>query len=707
MLRVTIRRWRLAGRYLIPLTTAILATVVVGLPGALAQTPTPAICGDGKKAPTEQCDDHNLLGGDGCAANCTLETTRVISLSPVLSSLRLQTPVHLFPADTPPGISGTITLTTGAEGADGAIPLVVKANGVDVQPIQVGPVCVCIRPVVREDLFGPNNVAAGVIGCNGLDGINADLFLDHNTNDNDPDCSATDPNLDAQACREDALTPPACNPHSLHPGVCNGPLTLATSGSGPAGSAFLKLSVAVALIGATQPNEAGCAVNTANPAKGPDGIPCTADDPDQGVPGIIPVTTGLASLTLAHASNIAGSTIAPGLPCGTSECDPMSGGAPFDCAALAAHPTGGTDGAALGLVVPVLDTLATGDIVVTQTWSTENGPLPTITLTRTPTLTFTPSPIRTLTPTLTPSATRTPTSTRTPTLTPTPRPTSTPSATATVTNTRRPTTTRTMTNTPRPTTTPTPSITSIPTRTPTGPTHTPGPTATATATRPTATPTRTPTMPPTVTSTRTPTATRTASATRTQTPMPTATPTETATPTQTETLSDTPTETPTQPTAAPTDTAPPVPTGSITETPFALATPTSTLEVTVAPSLTSTSAPSTAEPTEVPTEPPPTATRTAEPTTAGTATPSTVPGDVNGDGSLGLDDLDELVMILYDSSLITPRADVNDDGRVTAPDLTDVVKLLGTSQRRVGGHAGDDAPAGRLADLIDARGVGK
>jgi len=32
-----------------------------------------AMCGDGYKAGAEQCDDHNIINGDGCSSTCTLE----------------------------------------------------------------------------------------------------------------------------------------------------------------------------------------------------------------------------------------------------------------------------------------------------------------------------------------------------------------------------------------------------------------------------------------------------------------------------------------------------------------------------------------------------------------------------------------------------------------------------------------------------------
>ncbi len=595
-----------------------LLTLAIWPPAVAGQTPspTPAVCGDGKQATTEECDDHNTVGGDGCAANCTIETTRVFSFSPQRSAVRLQTPIHAFFSDSQPGVSGTIALTTGNPGANGIMPLVIKANGVNLAPIQIGPVCVCMRASVRSDLFGPGNIGAGVIGCSGLDQVNAAMALDHNTTDVDPECAAADAATDGHACLEDSANPPACNRNSLHDGVCNGPLHLIAAGSGPPGSAFLRMSLAVAFITAIAPTEDGCETSTANPAKGFDGIPCTADDPDHGVTRIIPVTTGLASLAIVDQSNTEGSAIALGSSCGDAPCDPTSTGFPFDCAALAEDPASGTDGAALALAVPMIDELIVGDSVIAQLWNTANGPLPTATFTRTPTFTKTPSPIRSPSATFTPTPTRTPTITRTPSITRTARPTLTPTETRTPTKTLRPTATSSPTNTHPPTATLTPSITQTPSITPTGPTPTitsTMPTATATPTQPTATRTGTVTLTPTKTRTASPTSTGTATTTSTRTPSNSPTVTKTRTATRTRTA--TPTATATTATETPTVTASATETDTPTVTPTA--TPTDTPTITATPTITNT-------PTVTPTQPTPTRsatpTRTHTPTITQTAT---------------------------------------------------------------------------------------
>jgi hypothetical protein len=198
-------------------------------------------------------------------------------------------------------------------------------------------------------------------------------------------------------------------------------------------------------------------------------------------------------------------------------------------------------------------------------------PIPTATVTRTPTSTptntrtptATPTSTRTATPTSTNTATPTATSTATPTPTTTPTntftPTRTPTATATVTAT--PTRTQTQTPPPTPSITPTRTVTLTPTVTSTA-SHTPTATSTLTFTPTTTTtptftytPTRTPTSTATVTSTATrtatatPTRTRTVTATRTATPTSTRTRTPVPTPSITPTLTDGPSLTPTATTA--------------------------------------------------------------------------------------------------------------------------------------------------------------
>jgi cysteine-rich repeat protein len=236
--------------------------------------------------------------------------------------------------------------------------------------------------------------------------------------------------------------------------------------------------------------------------------------------------------------------------------------------------------------------------------------------------------------------TATPTVTPTPTVTWTPLDTATATATATATQTATASETATFTLTPTATDT-----------------------ATTTAT---ATDTATYTATATATETATPTATDTATSTETATVTATATPTATDTDTPVPTATDTPV--PPTSTAAPTDTAvPPTP----TET-FIAVTPTAIVE----PSKTASSPPNTR-----------TATRTRVPTRTptDTATPSPTRrrercrGDVDGDGHTGPNDLALVVRSLLSAPgrpRWNPDADLNHNGIVDALDVLIVLDSL-------------------------------
>lgn len=52
--------------------------------GPFTVTVTPIVCGDGVQAGAEQCDDNNILPGDGCDAMCKVETAFVCANAPVV-----------------------------------------------------------------------------------------------------------------------------------------------------------------------------------------------------------------------------------------------------------------------------------------------------------------------------------------------------------------------------------------------------------------------------------------------------------------------------------------------------------------------------------------------------------------------------------------------------------------------------------------------
>ncbi|MBI4516412.1 MAG: thrombospondin type 3 repeat-containing protein [Deltaproteobacteria bacterium] len=526
-------------------------------PGATC-TPGPE-CGNGNTDVAEECDDGNTLGGDGCAANCTNETSVLFQLDSSGGPPRSRATVQTRDFALQMGLSGSQVNRMGKPGPDGVIPVAVRAEDVHFDPIPItGLVCACVRAVPFDD-FGPGVSGRGEIGCGegGLADVDSEASVDHNIGTvgvggfTEADCVA------AGGVVEDGSS---AHPH---PGVCNGPAYLAVSGGGPRGSAVLQSNMQVGVIadggdcgvetttkvcvGGQNPG-ASC---TGNPglcvggdclaAKGSDGIPCNEDDPleNRGAPVLNRYTTGTVSAMITHAKNeqypIAAYELCGGYPCLTTATGTL-----FDCDQPPEEA-----GGVLASAYSALDSPQAGDNVVTtllaQVGST-SAPTATSTTsfqpTATPTLPALPTnTVQIATPTL--SATRTHTQTPIPTETLTPTLTATATITATATATVTPTATPTQTASATPTETATPSPTATPTVTDTA-TATATPTDTASAT-----PTETATLTPTETPTATPTATETTTPTETATLTPTETPTATPTATPTVTSTATPTQSPT------------------------------------------------------------------------------------------------------------------------------------------------------------------
>lgn len=493
---------------------------------------TASHCGDRRIEGAEQCDDGDQFGGDGCSANCTFETTHVFAIAPERAGFRFQTFLAGFSPDTPSDLDASLTMVTGSPGTDGRIPVAVRANPDMTWAIQVRQACTCIRLVETPAAFGPGNAGAGWIGCAGLDPVDFTLEQDHATEDVDPECIALDSQTGDAACLETTDGGPACNPASPHDGVCNGPLRTLPGAGGTNGSAVLWAAVSATVMFSPESDVSqGCGPHPGDPIYGPDGLPCTADDPDQRPARIIPISTGRVASRILDANGIAEATVADGHVCGQSPCLVVATGAPFDCEQLAGNPdegiAGTTDGAALAMSVPIVDAFNSRDTAVTYWLNTANGPVNTATPSRTPSMTPTQTPVVTPSPTFTPSPTTTPTRTKTPTITRTPTATRTSSRTPTG-PTRTPTRTGSPTQTGTATTSPTPTPTATTTSTPSS-TPSQRPSATSTAAPASPTPSASPT-----------TANPTASPTS---PAPSATPTGGQSPTPSEPPSPSPSPT--------------------------------------------------------------------------------------------------------------------------------------------------------------------
>jgi hypothetical protein len=310
-------------------------------------------CGNRVVEPPEECDDGGFcigsenagtactsdadcsggtcktFGGDGCAANCTTERdvpyrlvpgTLVGSgfdqrIAPGTSGLVAYAFLTL-----PIALSGELTLTVGKE-RDGQIPVVVKADKVQLPPVEVlGAACGCVHgapvktcggtlrdpdgsfsPDCTNDetvctgrlpcayLHGPGNTVSGVIGCNGLSNANLDYTVD----------------LGGDTGQ--ALPP-----------------VITLSGEGGPGSASLVASIGLDVVLGRCSGQ--------GPAYGPDGRFCTADDgpPDASVNASNYAVTGQASTAIVNFPD--------GEPVQASVT-----GSPFSCSALAAGNPGGAE----------------------------------------------------------------------------------------------------------------------------------------------------------------------------------------------------------------------------------------------------------------------------------------------------------------------------------------------------------------------------
>jgi hypothetical protein len=386
-----------------------------------------AVCGDGIAVAPEECDDGGLcvgsnnagaactspaqcpggeckpFGGDGCAANCTGEADVPLYLG---AGSLLQ-----FNAFTTIGVSfagaGSTVLTLGKNVA-GVVPVVIKASNL-LMHTQAGALCFCTRGFAAKTcggtlldadgttpstdctaddsvcagakpcafVHGPGNAASGVIGCDGLSGINPTV------NRQCTDSTATDM------------------------------VTVAFSGNGGAGSA----SILALLADLTSPTSC-TAQDRFNKAFGPDGFFCTLDDPIPPRSGKVPLL--VTPLVTGHAT---GQTT--GVPPNGS-IGPLSiDGAPFNCAALG----DGLQGLTLASATGDCFTQALGPGVIFHKFVAGAVPSPTTTGTTTATATPSPTGIATATPTATAVA---PTATLTLTPAPTVTATAPPPATATL-----------------------------------------------------------------------------------------------------------------------------------------------------------------------------------------------------------------------------------------------------------------------------------
>ena len=287
----------------------------------------------------------------------------------------------------PLALSGALTVRTGRQReSEPDVPLAIRAGDLRVDPIPLPSFgCLCIA-AAADPAMGSGNAGGGTIACGdaGLSGVDIATSIDHNTDDTDRTCR--DGVVEAAAtcgdgiCQGGASDGRSCQADfdcAPHPGVCNGREVTTVSGSGPSGSAVIE----VGLASWTLPN---CSVDPDDPRKGPDGMPCTDDDPTPrstvvrqcGYGGCtslsflpphvrVRLTTGTAGAEILDANNVPGAIIAAGASCDGNACMTEATGRPFTCSMLGATPDGGVAGAALAGAFGTLDHRRFGDIVTT------------------------------------------------------------------------------------------------------------------------------------------------------------------------------------------------------------------------------------------------------------------------------------------------------------------------------------------------------
>ncbi len=353
-----------------------------------------ATCSSAEECPGGEC---RPVGGDSCAVNCTREVVHFGTLRYPRSNSVVQAffvPLNLE-------INGDQSLIMGGAREDvvkgpggevlsepGQVPVVSRARLL-FEPIVVhGLACACVRNIERPE-FGPGNGGVGFLACGedgntGLTDINYRVFKDHNTNPGDPGNSGPevglpdDPECDntfevlgvrLEACREGEGA--ECSGEgNEHPGICNSPAVYEFyGGPAPRGSILLAANTATAILGdfgacdetGITPQRPVCPAELVD--YGPDCLPCTDDDLEQGIPSLTVNTTGTVETILYDGSNVAGKTMSRDSnncsPAG-AVCNVVGAGRPDDCDRLQSDEDAPLGGALVSATIAI-DTASIGD----------------------------------------------------------------------------------------------------------------------------------------------------------------------------------------------------------------------------------------------------------------------------------------------------------------------------------------------------------
>ncbi|MEO8605166.1 MAG: hypothetical protein ABI629_21540 [bacterium] len=137
---------------------ALLLCVLAASRPCRAQT-----CGDSVRVCDEECDDANTVGGDGCAANCTLEHDLTCTLAQG-SGTTLMTTVFSVPT----ALTGQIVLTVGGVRAGAPadpVPFVIRVDGSYLGLTQIAGIGASCTTVGDLSGWGPGNAGGGLIDC--------------------------------------------------------------------------------------------------------------------------------------------------------------------------------------------------------------------------------------------------------------------------------------------------------------------------------------------------------------------------------------------------------------------------------------------------------------------------------------------------------------------------------------------------------------
>jgi hypothetical protein len=334
-------------------------------------------CSSDSECGGAKCIHCKTFGGDGCAANCTLEgaptvttlVTGVLSgsdVAPGTSGAVVHGDILTIPlvlgstcsggtnvdkactsdADCPGSTCniGTSTLIAGKP-LNGLIPITQKVDGTHLPRIPVSTLaCACVRGTEFKTCGGTQFEADGMT-------VSTDCTADASLCDGKKPCTAVaGPGNAGEGVIGCSTLPSVSYTIVQDSGGSSGVSQPAIFTPGAGGGAGAQVQATASAIGTV----VGLCSGTA-PDYGPDGQFCTDDDPDssRGVPSIQTLVTGTASAQILNANGIDGNDIGPFTASGNA----------VTCEMIAAGQTSGAiqAGAFTSLAQPT-----TGDIVVTN-----------------------------------------------------------------------------------------------------------------------------------------------------------------------------------------------------------------------------------------------------------------------------------------------------------------------------------------------------